>query len=137
MEKTSLFDRLNNWIKRSVTIKLFSIGFLILILLIPTSMLQSLISERQDIRDSAIEEVSSKWGGRQTIGGPVLTIPYNILLKDDKGNVESVKRYAHFLPEQLNIDGKVLPEKRYRGIYVVVLYNSILHISGKFDVPNL
>src|SRR5689334_15081878 len=107
MEKISLFDRINNWIKRSVTIKLFSIGILILILLIPTSMLESLIRERQDVRDSAIDEESSKWGGRQTIGGPVLTIPYNILFKDDKGNIETVKRYAHFLPEQLNIDGKV------------------------------
>jgi inner membrane protein len=136
MEKTSFFDRLNNWIKRSVTVKLFSIGFLILILLIPTSMLQSLISERQDIRDSAIEEVSSKWGGRQTIGGPVLSVPYNKIIKDDKGNYETIKSYAHFLPEQLNITGKILPEKRYRGIYVVVLYNTVLHVTGKFPVPD-
>ena len=136
MEKVSLFDRVNNWIKRSVTIKLLSIGFLILILLIPSSMLESLISERQDVRNSAIEEVSGKWGGRQTIGGPVLTVPYNVQYKDDKGNLETVKRYAHFLPEQLNISGTITPEKRYRGIYVVVLYNAMLHVSGKFSVPD-
>jgi len=136
MEKPSLFDRVNNWIKRSVTIKLFSIGFLMLILLIPTSMLESLIRERQDVRDAAIEEVSSKWGGRQTIGGPVLTVPYNIQMKDEKGNYETVKRFAHFLPEQLSITGSVSPEKRYRGIYVVVLYNTVLHVSGKFAYPD-
>ncbi len=136
MEKQSLFDRVNDWFRRSVSIKLFSIGFLILILLIPTSMLESLIRERQNLKDGAIDEVSSKWGGRQTIGGPVLTVPYVTLLKDDKGNVEQVKRYAHFLPDKLNYSGMVSPEKRYRGIYVVVLYNAALHVTGKFSVPD-
>jgi inner membrane protein len=137
MEKPSVFDRINNWIKNSVSIKLLSIGILILILLIPTSMLESLIRERQDVRDAAIDEVSSKWGLRQTIGGPVLTIPYLVQTKDQQGNIQSEKRYAHFLPEQLNINGEVLPEKRYRGIYVVVLYKTVLHVTGKFIHPDV
>jgi inner membrane protein len=137
MEKPSAFERLNAWACRSVTLKLITIGFLILILLIPTSMLTSLVYERQQLRDGAIEEVSSKWGNPQTIGGPVLSIPYTTLVKDDKGNVETQIRYAHFLPEQIQITGTVVPEKRYRGIYVVVLYNTKLHISGKFSHPNL
>ena len=136
MEKASVFDKVNNWIKRSVTVKLFSIGFLILILLIPTSMLESLIRERQEIRNSAIEEVSSKWGGRQTFGGPVLTVPYFTQLKDERGNIEKVKRYAHFLPEEIKITGDIHPEKRYRGIYVVVLYEANLHVSGRFSIPD-
>src|SRR5580765_3339455 len=98
MEKPSVFDRFNNWIKNSVTIKLFSIGFLILILLIPASMLESLIRERQSVRDQAMDEVSSKWGGKQTIGGPVLTVPYVVPVKDAKGNIINEIQYAHFLP---------------------------------------
>ncbi len=137
MEKQSVFDRINNWIKNSVSIKLMSIGILILILLIPTSMLLSLIRERQEVRDQAIDEVSSKWGLRQTLGGPVLTIPYLVYSKDPQGNTTTQKYYAHFLPDQLNIDGEMMPEKRYRGIYVVVLYKTVLHISGKFNYPNL
>jgi inner membrane protein len=137
MEKTSFFDRFNHWIKNSVTIKLFSIGILILILLIPNFMLQELINERQDLHNSAVDEISSKWGGRQTIGGPVISIPYAVTLKDEKGNEEEVVRYAHFLPEELNIDGKAFPEKRYRGMYVVVLYKTILHVSGKFSFPDI
>jgi len=137
MEKPSFFERLNNWSKRSVTLKLLSIGFLILILLIPTSMLTSLIYERQGIRDEAIREVSSKWGQKQTVGGPVLSIPYTVWVKDEKGNSESQIRYAHFLPDKLDIAGVVSPEKRYRGIYVVVLYNAKLHIKGKFTSPDI
>lgn len=137
MEKPSVLERINNWARRSITLKLFSIGILILILLIPTSMLTSLIYERQGIRDSAIEEVSSKWGSQQTFGGPVLSIPYTAIVRDAKGNSETIIRYAHFLPDQIKINGVVTPEKRYRGIYVVVLYNTKLHVTGKFNYPDI
>ena len=136
MEKISVVERLNSWAKRSVTLKLISIGILILILLIPTSMLDSLIYERQNIRNNAIEEVSSKWGKSQTFGGPVLSVPYTVIVKDDKGQSETQIRYAHFLPDQLDITGTVAPEKRYRGIYLIVLYNAKLHVKGKFSQPN-
>jgi inner membrane protein len=137
MEKPSFFDRFNNWVKQSVTIKLLSIGFLILVLLIPNSMLESLVRERQSLRDEAIAEVSSKWGSVQTIGGPVLSIPYTAQIKDERGNVEYVTRYIHFLPDELNMNGKLIPEKRYRSIYVVVLYKAQIHVSGKFSIPDI
>jgi inner membrane protein len=136
MEKPSLFERINNWARRSVTLKLLSLGFLILILLIPESMLISLVHEREGIRDEAIKEVSSKWGEDQTIAGPVISIPYTVSLKDEKGNISTVIRYAHFLPDDIKITGLIRPEKRYRGIYVVVLYNSKLHLTGKFNPLN-
>lgn len=136
MENVSLFDRFNKWARTSVTLKLISIGILILILLIPTSMLTSLIRERQQVRDDATNEVSSKWGGQQTIGGPVITVPYTETVKDDKGFIEKEIHYAHFLPDQLNITGTVKPEKRYRGIYVVMLYKAQLHVSGSFSYPD-
>jgi inner membrane protein len=137
MEKPSLFDRFNNWVKNSFTIKLLSIGFLILILLIPTSMLESLIRERQMLHDDATTEISSKWGSSQTLAGPILSIPYTAAVKDEKGNIEYMTRYAHFLPKELSINGTLAPEKRYRGIYVVILYKSMLHIEGKLEYPDV
>jgi inner membrane protein len=136
MEKPSLYERLNSWARRSVTLKLISIAILILILLIPSSMISSLIYERKSIRDNAIKEVSSKWGENQIIGGPVLSIPYYTQVKDAQGKLETVIRYAHFLPDKLDVNGTVIPEKRYRGIYVVVLYNTKLQVRGKFSYPD-
>ncbi len=133
MEVTSFFERLNNWARKSIVIKLITIGILILILLIPSSMLTSLIYERQSIRDGAISEVSSKWGQEQTVGGPVISVPYVYTQTNDKGVKEYLTAYAHFLPDDLKIKGKVVPEKRYRGIYVVVLYNVMLEIEGSFS----
>jgi len=128
----SFLDRLNSWARRSVTLKLAIIGFLILILLIPASMLDSLIYERQNLRDSAQTEVASKWGLQQVVGGPVISVPYSyeVPAADDK----TVTRagYAHFLPDEINIEGALNPEERYRGIFVVVLYNTKLKVSGTF-----
>ena len=50
-----------NYIKRSITLKIFSVGILILLLLIPTAMIQNLIRERQSRRDSVVKEISQKW----------------------------------------------------------------------------
>ncbi|MBC7922688.1 MAG: cell envelope integrity protein CreD [Ferruginibacter sp.] len=135
MEKSSLFEKLNAWARRSVSLKLLSIGFLILLLMIPSAMLTSLIGERESVRDAALDEVSSKWGGSQTLGGPVLSVPYRAYLKDERGKVETVVRYAHFLPDRIDVVGSMEPEKRYRGIYVVVLYNTQLRFRGTFSPP--
>jgi inner membrane protein len=130
----SFFDKLNSWMRNSLTFKLFTIGFLILILLIPISMIQSIINERKNLRDNATREISSKWGSDQAIGGPIISIPYRETLKNnDTKTEEVVTKYAHFLPEKLTIAGDVQTEKRKRGIYTVVLYNSKLQISGSFD----
>lgn len=132
----SFFERLNNWIKNSITIKLLSIGFLILILLIPAAMITDLISERQYTREGAIEEVSSKWGNVQTITGPVLSIPYIKYFKNEKDKLVETVGYAHFLPEHLNITGNIVPEIRYRGIYKVILYSADLSAQGNFSLPD-
>lgn len=136
-EKPSIFERFNNWVKSSVMLKLITIGILILLLMIPSSMLQSLINERQSTRDNAVEEITSKWGSNQTIGGAVITIPYSLIQEDEKGKKSTVIEYAHFLPENLSITGTLTPEKRYRGIYEVMLYNAQLHIQGFFKNPNV
>lgn len=138
----SIFERINNWLKGSVTIRLLTIGVLILVLLIPVSMVESLISERKARQAEAIVEVSSKWGQEQTITGLVLTVPYKTFSKVYEGDqsdkykwVESTE-YAHFLPEELHIEGDISPEIRYRGIYEVIVYNSKLNLSGNFSTPD-
>ena len=134
----SYWDRINHWLRTSTMLKLAVIGLLVLILLIPTNMLQSLIQEREQTRSEAVTEVSSKWGSEQVLGGPVLSVPYLITLKDDKGNAQPpVTAYAHFLPDDLQVDGDLRPEQRNRGIFVVMLYNTRLTIRGNFKKPSV
>jgi inner membrane protein len=133
----SLFDRINRWIRASTMLKLAVIGILVIILLIPTGMLQSLIHEREETRNQAVAEVSEKWGNEQVIGGPVLSVPYEIVSKDDKGQILKATGIAHFLPDDLQFDGDIRPEQRNRGIFVVMLYNTQLTIRGRFKKPSV
>ncbi len=123
------------WVRNSITIKFIIVGLMILALLIPAGMIKNLIHERNVLRNSVISEVSYKWGNPQTIAGPIITIPYKLYYKKDKEIVEEI-RYAHFLPEDLNIEGKLNPEIRYRGIYKVIVYNTNLSFRGTFNKPD-
>ena len=139
-ERPTFSEKASNWIKNSLTIRLITIGILILFLLIPVSMVKNLIKEREYRQQDAIEEVSSKWGEKQTVTGLVLTVPYNTYskvfdTKTEKYNLIKSREYAHFLPDQLTINGEVLPELRYRGIYEVIVYNSKLNLTGSFSNP--
>jgi inner membrane protein len=123
--------------KYAAILKVASIGILILILLIPASMIQSLIREREMRQDEAINEINNIWGHEQTITGPILTIPYFEYYKNDKDELTKTTSYAHFLPQNLSIDANIDPEKRYRGIFEVVVYESQIHLSGNFSFPDI
>lgn len=124
-----------NWIRNSITIKSIIVGILILVMLIPAGMIKNLINERNALRKSVVSEVSFKWGNPQTISGPIITIPYKKYYTKDNKIAEDI-RFAHFLPEDLNIKGQINPEIRYRGIYKLVVYNSILNFKGNFKKPD-
>ena len=140
-ENPSSAERIGGWVRQSLTVKLISIGFLILILLIPMMMIGSLVKEREHRRNATVREISNTWGNAQTVAGPVLTIPYqkyHITEDEDGKNKKTVTttHYAHFLPNALDIKSKVIPEIRYRGIYEAILYNTEVSFKGNFDAPN-
>ena len=131
--------------RNAALIKGFFIGFLTLLLLIPTFMIESLIREREGRKGEAVREVSSKWGNSQQLIGPVLRVPYYEIAKIEKLNAAGKKEieqtksleYAYFLPNQLNINSEVSPEKRNRGIYDIVVYNSKTKFTGNFSAISL
>lgn len=128
---------MQNPFKDSIVLKIIIIAIIILVLLIPTAMIRSLIQERQYTFDNAVTEVGSKWGQKQAVAGPILTIPYDkIVAYDTKGNPISQLDYAYFLPDTLNIDGEMVPEVLKRGIYDIVGYKSTMKFNGKFSRPN-
>lgn len=130
-----VLEETKHWIKNSITLKLLVIGILVLVLLIPAEMIKSLINERSQNCSNVVAEVTNKWGTSQVITGPVLTIPYKSRSLKDGKSVENIG-FAHFLPEKLDIGGKIEPEIRTRSIYKVILYNAKLSIKGAFMSPN-
>lgn len=136
----TLFERLNLWIQDSIMIKLLSIGFLIIILLIPTAWINEVIYERQQRADEVVDEVADKWSGSQTISGPFLVIPYKkqevIDLGKEGKRTREYEEKAFFLPQQLAVDGDIKPQTLHRGIFDVVVYESTLDIRSVFTKPD-
>lgn len=116
--------------KRSYLIKGGVILLLIIFLMIPTFMIDSLVSERMGRQDAAYTEVSSKWGNAQTLSGPIISIPYFEFVKDTSGKLFRYTNYIRILPDNLVIEGKISPQKRHRGIYELVVYSSDCRFKG-------
>ena len=117
-------------ITHSTSFKFVVIGILSLLLLIPVGQIRGLILERQERSSIAALEISEKWGLDQTLTGPFLTVPLKEirLLKDKE---EIIRRHLHVLPEDLQVEGKVVPEEKKRGIYTTVVYQSAMRITGQ------
>ncbi len=119
---------------QSLTFKLGILAFMGILLLIPLEMIKFIITERQSNADKVRKEISQQWAARQYISGPILNIPVRTIPgeKDEKPSTY----IWHILPENLEIDGIIAPEIRYRSIYQSVVYESDLSFSGEFVIPD-
>lgn len=119
--------------KWSASFRLFIIGILILLFIIPSSLVSKLISERANRKENTVAEVSGKWGSEQVINGPVLVLPYSSRYLEPSQRTAAVRpEYAYFLPDELDIQGDIKSEVRSRGIYDVPTYNGNFKIKGAF-----
>lgn len=127
--------------RHSVTFKLFSMLFLLLISMIPVAFVQALVNERQHLQKQAESEVNQKWADEQTLQGPILSVPFDqlVVTTEENGKKKTIKnrQYLHLLPETLQIKGELEPQKLHRGIYDIVVYRSDLALQGRFNLNGL
>jgi inner membrane protein len=137
MNKQDTITKTGSFIRNSATLKIVAIGLLVLVLIIPTSMISSLMRERESRKDMVVQEINQKWGNSQTVTGPFLTVPFKSFYKDEKDKVKFNIRYFHVLPDSINITGQIDPTIRYRSLYEAVLYNTQIQMDGIFSMPML
>ncbi len=133
------------WLKTSLTIKMFIVGFLTLILLIPLSYVEDLINERQDRQESVVNEINDKWGEEVLLYGPILEVPYltytEVIKENSKTKTVYTERtshmnYAYFFPATLDATSTLSPEIKHRNIYNSVVYSGNMSLKGKFSKPD-
>ena len=133
-------NRILQSLRNSHFIKVVLIGFLILLLQIPIAKVRGIIEEREQTREEAVNEVTDKWGGSQSLIGPAIIVPYmsRSLQQDNRRQRQSRSdvEYAAFLPELLKISGRIESELRYRGIFEIPVYSMSLDLSGRFSRPD-
>jgi len=133
-------ESIQNWLRNSIFLRVMFIGFVMLLLQIPIAMISGQIYERDRTRIHAINDITSKWGQRQNIIGPRLVIPYSEIQswKNKHGHLEKTRKLRHavFLPDTLDVTVKIQNETRYRGIFEVPVYQSIVNLQGSFTKPD-
>ncbi|QYA25621.1 cell envelope integrity protein CreD [Gramella sp. MT6] len=137
-------NRIVHWLKNSITARMFIIGILSLILLIPLFMVQDLIRERAERQENVVTEINVKWGDAVILYGPVLRVPYRSFREKQITNsqkeviTESIEEieYFYFFPDKLKIESNINPEIKKRGIYKTSVYKSKTSISGSFSAPD-
>ncbi len=143
MEKQQ--NKFGNWLKTSLTARMLMIGFLIIVLLIPLSYIQSLINERSIRQESVVNEINEKWGNEVLLYGPILKIPYKtytekIITSTIEKNTRTEKiehiNYAYFFPKKLEIVATINPEEKKRGIYTTSVYKGEIKMNGVYEKPN-
>lgn len=123
----------NKWYQNSILVKLVVITALILLLLIPSSWIQSLVDERQDIQVKIGNAVSDSWSGSQLVQGPVLMIPYN----KPSGSAGNAVGYIYLLPDEVHIKAALKMGEFEQGVFSTTVYTSKVGVQGNFAQPNL
>jgi inner membrane protein len=127
--------------QRSKGTKAVIVVGLVLIMSIALLPISSLVSERSQLQESTKVEVSQQWSKAQRIYGPYLKIygerkVTDIEYVNGKPKERTINKFdcVFLSPSDLKINGKVNPQKRERGIYEVILYDSDFHIEGDFSM---
>ncbi len=116
---------------QSLTVKMVLLAIMGVMLLIPLVLIMQVIRERAQNAETARTEIGALWAAPQTVTGPVLNVPGSKIISDDGRYVTTT---MHILPDELRVNGVLMPEIRYRGIYETVVYDSDLEISGSFSL---
>ncbi len=114
----------------ATTLKLLAVAFLTLIMLIPLAMVRGLVDERQGRRAEALEEISRRWGGEQTISGPMIVVTERQSRRNAAGETQVFYDRIVELPSELTIDIQTRSEIRYLGIYEMPVYTATVIMTG-------
>jgi inner membrane protein len=118
------------------TLKLLFVGALSLAMLIPLTMVRSVVAERQSLQLAAERTIAGRWGGTQFAGGLVALTERRADLQQDHRTQPRTVWHANVLSE-LTMDAKLTTEWRYLGIYSVPVFTVTLDVHGRIDWAQL
>ncbi|MBL4870245.1 MAG: cell envelope integrity protein CreD [Robiginitomaculum sp.] len=118
---------------RSLGLKLLMVCGLVVLMAIPALFISIISYERSNRAEEVTREVGERYGGEQTLLGPVLVVPYHVL--DDEGVLKSRGEYVVFADDgQIDIPS-LRTQIRKRSLYKVPTYEANADISANFILP--
>jgi len=119
-------------------VKFVLIGFLTVMLMVPSLFVWVLVEERADRARDVARDIAGSWGGTQKVNGPYLVVPFSETVTrgaGDKVKTEVYRRTAVLFPEKLDVTGDIRVEERRKSIYTLPVYSGALDLSGRFAAP--
>lgn len=139
-------NKFGNWVKTSITARMLMVGFLVIILLIPLSFINTLITERAYRQSDVVNEINEKWGENVLVYGPILKIPYKTYTETKTYNektktffteTETHIKHAYIFPEALNADVNVDSKTLNRGNFESAVFTTTMDFSGHYIPTDL
>jgi inner membrane protein len=122
---------MGSWM-RGWTAKVLGIGVLALLMLLPLWKVQSLVDERQGMRQSAVDQIAQGWGGGQVLGGLVLAVPTRQSFDMGSNQTKVQEGTTLVLPDTAAMDVAMTVDKRRYGIYEAPVFSSTVTLHGRF-----
>ena len=138
---TSHPSKFSHWLKTSITARMLMVGFLVIILLIPLSYINSLINERAFRQAGVVNEINQKWGNNVLVYGPILKLPYKTYTETKTYNEKTKTyfketqthiKYAYIFPETLNSKADVNSKTLKRGNFESAVFTTRMNFSGHY-----
>ena len=119
-------------LRRSAGLKLILICALVLLMAIPAMFIGAISYERSSAANQVAQDVSRRYGGEQTIIGPILSVPYQTSLTN--GTIQT----GHYIlyPDKGQADfGSVNVETKTQSLYKVPVYTASGRLDSTFEDP--
>lgn len=144
-ERKNNKSKFGTWLRTSITARMGMMGILILLLMIPLTLIQQLIKEREYRQQDVIRELNSGWGNSILMYGPILKVPYKTYEETVKYDAETnntfkekrtIIKHAFFLPKKLNVDTDVKASAKKRNNFESAVFTATIAASGSFETPD-
>lgn len=134
-----------NGIRNSVAFRLFLIGTISLLLLIPLALVEGVADERQNYFFDVSHDIASSWGPALQLLGPIALVPVTVTDRreytDEDGELRvrerQVRRHLIIPPETQDVSITLEHEWRQRSVYNVPVYRAGVAIEASFARPDI
>jgi len=120
----------------SLGLKLLLVCLLVLVMGVPLLIVGGLVAERQARAASVTMQIGAQAGGPQTVGGPMLLVPYarTVEVTDDQNRTQRRTDRGTYVifPETGAADTTLSVTERPLGIYRAAIYNASTEFDASF-----
>jgi inner membrane protein len=122
-------------------LRFFTVGGLVLLLLIPLMMIRGAIQDRQNYRAQAVQRVSQSMAGPQQLVGPLRVVPWRearVVSEAGSGGTpvmrtDVIEGYSLQTPKTMEVQGGLKPDVRRIGLYNVRVFEWQAGLKATFD----